>query len=857
MPAYDMNHTNVNNCLFYTDAPGTPSFELTKSMIEDSNKAGYQEVIVSHNQSFTTLHQIMKRKLTDSGMHWRDINRAVTMWAGSFHPLNWPWEVNARRWMASRVADPNVNWNDFILTRPSEKRLTLGSLWPMANWQMHNVGELGAKSYVTREKLNAAAHAVFLLDPDINNPVPGFMDCGEAGKGKSYKLKLVESMLFPGQVRTVHRASACSTDEDVGQEILNHHEALPEAMNKSTSKTDNDKARANFKASLTERKFSIKTKDAKTRSVYTENFINLGVPFMCMNESEDKIEPAVLDRFLRVISGFENTGKHARAASKLTIQANSAGSKENMTCFHDCTRIRMAIFNVINADEAFNQSPLDNELFAWVLTKWQDAMPSFAGGAGASPRWTNHVATYARVFTIQSLVSFVQLGLTTPPEGLVDILESLLDQDDNSSEQWAAVQDIKALAQPHEDYLDHLGTPGCKLVLEGINIALTDAIFYGFATLVDGSTTRRDKETIEGIKEAIYNREENEGDYIKMPCGLEALVGDVVTVLNNRNIKREAKTIFGAISEIQNRLVGKNEKSKTQAMITHNPRHVIVFFNLAVFAILTQYITNREVLVNKNLCGERLTPKEKKMLYAVAQKTWCKAPALYDGDIQHALSGHKYRKIDWTHWVDCKEPDIDAVSCHSFVKVHPDHLVINCLHPDGGLDMSKYTGFVYVSDKLFQMASDEEHNAADMSVGFSRLLKLFNTPDEWGNIVIPAHPHDDTVEFALVNTKTDMTMRPTPASMRRMENANYVPAKRRKLLPMVVQNAINRQENKKFAVIKEGVDFQSLVAKKHLINSTLGKMLARGPAPAGPLIDAISDKWLSPLAVQRALNAMV
>lgn len=41
----------------------------------------------------------------------------------------------------------------------------------MANWQMHSVGELGAKSYVAREKLNAAAFSAFLMDPAINNPV--------------------------------------------------------------------------------------------------------------------------------------------------------------------------------------------------------------------------------------------------------------------------------------------------------------------------------------------------------------------------------------------------------------------------------------------------------------------------------------------------------------------------------------------------------------------------------------------------------------------------------------------------------------------------------------------------------------
>ena len=37
--------------------------------------------------------------------------------------------------------------------------------------QLHSVGELGAKSYVAREKLNAAAFSAFLMDPEINNPV--------------------------------------------------------------------------------------------------------------------------------------------------------------------------------------------------------------------------------------------------------------------------------------------------------------------------------------------------------------------------------------------------------------------------------------------------------------------------------------------------------------------------------------------------------------------------------------------------------------------------------------------------------------------------------------------------------------
>lgn len=193
-------------------------------------------------------------------------------------------------------------------------------------------------------------------------------------------------MLFPGQVTTVHRASACAKDEDVGQCIELYHEAAPQSMNKSNGKNDNDQARANFKATLTERKFSVKTKDAKTRSVYTETFINMACPFMCMNESQDKIEPAVLDRFLRVTSGFENNGKHARSASKLTAQSNTDAAKERMKAFHDCVKVTMAIFNFLDADSTFNQSKSDNALMAWVLTKWEDAVPTMAGSTSASPR---------------------------------------------------------------------------------------------------------------------------------------------------------------------------------------------------------------------------------------------------------------------------------------------------------------------------------------------------------------------------------------------------------------------------------------------------------------------------------------
>tara|TARA_Y100000592_G_scaffold91764_1_gene152374 strand:- start:372 stop:710 length:339 start_codon:yes stop_codon:yes gene_type:complete len=112
----------------------------------------------------------------------------------------------------------------------------------------------------------------------------------------------------------------------------------------------------------------------------------MAIAFMCMNESEDKIEPAVLDRFLRLVSGFENGGTYARSASKLTAQSATDAAKKRMNAFHDCVRVSMAMFNFLNADATFNQESMDNPLMPWVLTKWEDAMPSVAGVAGASPR---------------------------------------------------------------------------------------------------------------------------------------------------------------------------------------------------------------------------------------------------------------------------------------------------------------------------------------------------------------------------------------------------------------------------------------------------------------------------------------
>ena len=666
--------------------------------------------------------------------------------------------------------------------------------------------------------------------------VPGVIISGEAGKGKSYLMKLVQDMLFKGQVRTVHRASACAKDEDVGQCVEIYHEAAPQAMNKSSGKNDNDQARANFKATLTERKFAVKTKDAKTRSVYTETFINMAVPFMCMNESEDKIEPAVLDRFLRLVSGFENGGKYARPASKVSTAAATVAAQKRMETYHDCVRVSSAMFNFLNADETFNQERCDNPLLSWVLTKWEDAMPSIAGVAGASPRWTNHVSTFAKVFRTMSAVTALQLGLVFPPcEGFIHHLEDHLKEGDSTSNQYKAVQDLKQLdelSQSGADYMDVLGTCGAKLVLEVINFELLDAIFYGFATLVDGSTSRRDKEAIEGIKSAVYNCDAL-GDYIKTPYGLDALVGNVVTVLNNRKTRRESKTVMGAIHEIQNRLVGKDEKSKTQAMITHNPR---------------------EVLVHRSLMGECLTPEEKNMLNTLSHKSFCHKPALLPSDIKNAISGHKYRKIEWVGWNTDNSIDIKLVSPSSFIRVNPEHFFVNKLSPDGSGDESSYSGCMYVSDKLFQMARDERDEAAGITVGLSRLLKVFNTDDKWGKVCIPAHPNDNSLAFALINKKTDHTKWKVKADMRVMENCKHVPEKRRKLLPGVVKSMIENEENIKFTKIEPGQDLQSCVAKMHLMKSTLGREIMDGPGDGQAMLDKIFQDWLSPIAIQTDLN---
>tara|TARA_B100000035_G_scaffold315440_1_gene336226 strand:- start:2849 stop:3421 length:573 start_codon:yes stop_codon:yes gene_type:complete len=107
MPAYEMNNMNVNNLFFYSDAPGTPSFELTKMLMTEGNRVGYQEVMVQHSQSNTTLHKVMKNVFDTKQFNWRDRCHAINMWAASHHPQLWPWEHNQRYWMENKVLDPS------------------------------------------------------------------------------------------------------------------------------------------------------------------------------------------------------------------------------------------------------------------------------------------------------------------------------------------------------------------------------------------------------------------------------------------------------------------------------------------------------------------------------------------------------------------------------------------------------------------------------------------------------------------------------------------------------------------------------------------------------------------------------
>jgi len=143
-----------------------------------------------------------------------------------------------------------------------------------------------------------------------------------------------------------------------------------------------------------------------------------------------------------------------------------------------------------------------------------------------------------------------------------------------------------------------------------------------------------------------------------------------------------------------------------------------------------------------------------------------------------------------------------------------------------------------------------------LTLKFTFHRKIFNVNNDWGKVCIPAHPHDSSVAFALIDKKTDKTLWKANRSMRTMENAIHVPEKRRRLLPGVVEAMITNEENDSFSTIRDGEDFQDKVMKMHLWGSTLGKELTNGPGDGDKMLQIAFDGWLSPPAIQRALREL-
>ena len=90
--------------------------------------------------------------------------------------------------------------------------------------------------------------------------------------------------------------------------------------------------------------------------------------------------------------------------------------------------------------------------------------------------------------------------------------------------------------------------------------------------------------------------------------------------------------------------------------------------------------------------------------------------------------------------------------------------------------------------------------------------------------------------------------------MRKMANAKHVPEKRRRLLPGIVQSMILDDENQEFTTIKEGDDFQTNVARMNLRKSTLGQELCNGPGDGEEMLATLFEHWLSPAAIQEAID---
>lgn len=267
-------------------------------------------------------------------------------------------------------------------------------------------------------------------------------------------------------------------------------------------------------------------------------------------------------------------------------------------------------------------------------------------------------------------------------------------------------------------------------------------------------------------------------------------------------------------------------------MITHNPR---------------------EVLIHRCLMGERLTPGEKNAIQHLATASYCSRPALLS-NIQLAITGKKYRKVVWEQWIeDFAKPS--AFSPVAFCRVNPDHLVIKDFQANGQDDESFLTGHVYISDRFFKMAKDSQLSTSDLTIGVSRLMDVFNVSEDWGKICIPAHPESSTVEFSVIDSKTDPTPSwKMPPGIRKMESAKYVPRKRRKLLPGIVQRTIKSQDNARVVTIGQKQDIQTEIFKQHVMQTTVGKELMAGPGNGQEIINILFEHWWSPHAIQRRLR---
>ena len=265
-----------------------------------------------------------------------------------------------------------------------------------------------------------------------------------------------------------------------------------------------------------------------------------------------------------------------------------------------------------------------------------------------------------------------------------------------------------------------------------------------------------------------------------------------------------------------------------------------------------------EVMIHRCLLGERLTPEEKELLRLMDEKgtKYCEDPRLHP-DIGKAITGQKYRKVDWQDWVCAKKTQNEKVPAIKFCKMNPGHLVVKdwiAGSSDTDKEEKMRSGFVYISEKLFEMAKDSQLSTSDLTIGVSRLMEVFNVSEDWGKICIPAHPVNNTVKFSVIDSKTDPTLWNMPPGIRKMESAKYVPRKRRKLLPGIVQRTIKSQNNARVVTIGEKHDIQTEIFKQHVMQTTVGKELMAGPGNGQEIINILFEHWWSPHAIQKRLR---